>query len=368
MKILLTGGGSGGPVMPLIAVQQKINSEFPETEFLFIGTKNGPESEMVAKYHLPFVAISAGKWRRYFTIKNLLTPFQVFNGFVKATSIIKTFQPDVIFAAGGFVSVPVILAGWLLRKKIVIHQQDVQPSLTNQLVAPLATKITVTFESSLKDFRISSGFFLTPVNSKTGNEKIIWTGNPVREELLHPKKDLKEMKKDFNIDDNQLVILFLGGGTGAAALNQILFEALPELVKFSHIIHSTGKGKGIDFKNPGYHPYELISNMNEAYAVADIVISRAGLSTITELIALKKVSIIIPMPNSHQESNATILNINDAAICFDQDKLNAETLISIIRKIMYDAQWQKQLKDNLQKIMPIDATARISKIILSLCQ
>ncbi len=163
------------------------------------------------------------------------------------------------------------------------------------------------------------------------------------------------------------MILFMGGATGAMRLNEILLEALPKLTEFAHVIHSTGKGKGIEFNNPNYHPYELISNMADAYAISDIVISRAGLSSITELAALKKVSIIIPMPDSHQEFNAQALALKDAAICVNQEDLNVELLISLIRKIMYDAAWQNQLKNNIHKIMPENATGKIAEILINLC-
>lgn len=361
-KILLVGGGTGGPVMPLVAVQQKIKEINPDAKFLLVGTDNGPEKNFAEKYGLPFVHVPAGKLRRYFSVENFFSPFLVIAGFFKALQIIKSFNPDVVFGAGGYVSVPVVMAAWILRKKIVIHQQDVQPSLTNQLIAPLAARITVSFQESGKDFRLSTGLFLP------SDTKVVWTGNPVREDLLIPKNDIKEIKKSFGILDDQTVILFLGGATGALALNRILLEALPELTQFSHVIHSTGKGKAINYSGPNYHPFELIPNMDEAYAIADIVISRAGLSTITELAALKKVSIIIPMPETHQESNALLLNDKQAAVCLDQKTLTADYLISIIRKIMYDSVWQKQLKDNIHGLMPKDAAGKIADLILKLCR
>ncbi len=190
MKILLVGGGTGGPAIPLIAVQQRIKKNYPEAEFLFVGTHNGPEMKFAEQYQIPFVTVPAGKLRRYFSVRNIVAPFLIFFGFVKAWSVIRTFKPDVVFGAGGYVTVPVVMAAWMLRKKIVIHQQDVYPSLTNQLIAPLATKITVSFESSLKDFRINSG--LIPTRSL--EHKIVWTGNPYREELLDYSPDLAAVK------------------------------------------------------------------------------------------------------------------------------------------------------------------------------
>ncbi len=364
MKIILAGGGTGGPVMPLIAVKQKIERLHPDAQFLFVGTNNGLERQFAEKYNLPFVSVPAGKMRRYFSLRNIFAPFEVMLGFFKSVAVIRTFGADAVFAAGGYVAVPVVMAAWILRKKIVIHQQDVYPSLTNQLVAPLANKITVTFESSMRDFRINSG--MLPQDGRV--HKIVWTGNPVREDLLHDKKDVDSIRKEFGLNNELPVILFLGGATGAIALNQILLEALPRLTQNAQIIHSTGKGKGIDFNHPNYHPYELIPNMEDAYKVADIVICRAGLSTITELSALKKVAIVIPMPNSHQEYNAKILDEKRAAVCLSQTDLTADFLISTIQKIMYDGEWQLELKNNIHGLMPADAAHRIAEIIIDLCK
>ncbi|GAC1573370.1 MAG: hypothetical protein NVS3B9_3910 [Candidatus Doudnabacteria bacterium] len=257
MKILLVGGGTGGPVMPLIAVMQKVKELPPSADFLLIGTNKGPEKDLALKYSIDFIGIPAGKLRRYFSFQNFYAPFLVFAGFFKALKVIKDFNPDVVLGAGGYVSVPVVIAAWILRKKIVIHQQDVLPSLTNQILAPLATKITVTFEKSGKDFRLSSGLFM-PKDSK-----VIWTGNPVRAELMNPRSS-EDIKKSFNIIDQRIVILFLGGATGALALNKIIAEVLPALCEFSEVIHVTGKGKAIDFFNPHYQAYDLISNIDEA--------------------------------------------------------------------------------------------------------
>lgn len=365
MRILLVGGGTGGPAIPLLAVQQHMKKNHPKAEFLFVGTFNGPELTFAKKYAVPFVSIPAGKLRRYFSVKNFFSPFLVLAGFFKSLSIIYKFKPDLVFAAGGFVSVPAIMAAWIMRKKILIHQQDLQPTLSNQLVAPLADKITVTFEKSLKDFRSGSGMFWD--NRVT--EKAQWTGNPVREDILEAKnKNPADIKKKMGLKEDLPVMLITGGATGAQSLNQILLEALPELVKFIQVIHSTGKGKSINFIHPNYHPYELLDNMDEAYAVSDIVISRAGLSSISELCALSKVSIIIPLPDSHQLHNAEILEEKNAAVVLDQQELSGADLVQLIRKLMYNGSWQNELKENISNIIPQGATEKISNIILQLCK
>ncbi|TSC66142.1 MAG: UDP-N-acetylglucosamine--N-acetylmuramyl-(pentapeptide) pyrophosphoryl-undecaprenol N-acetylglucosamine transferase [Candidatus Doudnabacteria bacterium Gr01-1014_77] len=366
MKIILVGGGTGGPVIPLVAVQQKIHKEFPKTKFLFVGTSSGPEKQMLSKYNVAFKGIVSGKLRRYFSVLNIFAPFLVLIGFVQALLIIKKFNPDVVFAAGGYVAVPVVFAAWILRKKIVIHQQDYVPSLTNKILSPFANKITVSFEHSLKDFFSGLGIFGYSKNE----QRVHWTGNPFREDLTldFSETEKKKTRDEFGIQEDMPVLLILGGATGASGLNKIIQEALPELVKISHVIHSTGIGKGISFNHPNYHQYELISNMRGAYALSDIVISRAGMSTITELSALKKAAIIVPMPDSHQTENATILLVLQAALVISQGTLSGERLVDIVRKVMYDWEYQNTIRENIHKLMPHNATEKISKILVDICQ
>lgn len=366
MKIILAGGGSGGPSVPLIAVAQTIKAKYPEAEFLFLGSSSGPERVFAKKYQISFESVPSGKLRRYFTLKNILAPFFVIVGFIKSIFIIQRFKADIVFSAGGFVSVPVGLAAKLLGKKLLIHQQDVLPTLSNKILSPFADKITTAFEKSVKDF--NSGFGLIG----SSGQKVLWTGNPVRKDLLDVSKkspeELLQLKKTLGLNNNQPVILILGGATGALGLNQILEKALPELVKLAQIIHSTGAGKQIDFKDSNYHPFELIENIESFYAVSDIVISRAGLSTITELSALQKVAIIVPMPNSHQFYNAQVLDESNSAVVLDQNLLSPEMLTETIKRIMYNGDWVKEMKENIGKIFPKDADENISNLIIELCK
>jgi len=365
MRILLAGSGTGGPVIPLLAVANKIKEQNPEAEFLFVGTKHGPEADFVKHAGFKFESVPAGKLRRYFSLKNFAAPFEVVAGFFRALRIIRDFKPDVVFGVGGYVCVPVFFAAFLRRKKIVIHQQDSRPTLTNKILAPFATKITVTFEWSLKDFYSGSGILPFKKN------KVVWTGNPFREELLirHSEARLKKIRADLGIVENLPVILVFGGATGAAGINNLLNAALPELVRFAYVIHGTGGAqKQPSFEHPRYFPKALITNMPEVYAVSDIVVCRAGLSTITELSVLKKNAIVIPMLDSHQVDNALILKYSDAAIVLNQDYLTAPELISIIRKLLFDHELQMTLSQNIGKIMPHDATAKLAKIIIDLCR
>ncbi len=368
MRIILAGGGTGGPITPLIAVMQKIKLQHQDSQFMLVGTNSGLEKKFAAQYSMPFASIPAGKFRRYFSFANFASPFLVLAGFIKSIFLIKKFKPDLVFGAGGFVSVPIIFAAALMGKKILVHQQDSELSLTNRITAPLADKITVSFENSLKDF--SSGSGLVRASGEKENSKIIWTGNPVRSEFFHSHApaEIAEIKRKFKIADQRPVILMLGGATGAAALNSVILQALPQLITFAEIIQSTGKNKGLNFQNPHYRQFGIVENIQEAYAVSNIVICRAGMGTISELAAVRKPAIIIPMPDSHQEKNAQALEQAGAAIVLGQKGLDGEKLLSIIKKLLYDGQWQRELSENIGKIMPENAAERIAAEIYKLCK
>lgn len=359
IKILLSGGGSGGPVSPVLAVAAEIKKLHPKAEFLFVGTKRGPEARMVAEEGIKFVSIPAGKLHRYFSIKNIFQPFFLVAGIIKSLAIIRKFKPDVVFGAGSFVCVPIAWAAKMKKIKIVIHQQDARIGLANKLIAPFADKITTVFEKTSKEFYSGSG--LNPKKLKPPAE---WVGNPVRPELFHPKNDAK---KFFHLHDQLPILLVLGGATGALQVNQMIAEILPDLVKAHQVIHQTGRGKNkIGFKNANYHPMELIPF--PVYAsilnLAHLVVARAGLSTIAELSALGKPAIIIPMPRTHQEENVKILEDEHAAVILTGVEVASENLAQVINSLKFNQKRTETLSQNISKLMPKDAALQIAKIII----
>ncbi len=357
MRIILVGGGTGGSVSPLLAVAEEIKINHPKASFLFIGTKTGPERQMAEGSCMEFKSISAGKFRRYFSLANLASPFLVLGGFWQSVKILKEFKPDCVFGTGSFVQVPLIWAAKFLGIPSVIHQQDIVPSLANTLCQHAVSKITVTFEDSLTDFSSGLGLFY----KKKKKDKIYWTGNPFRHRLAEAVKE--KAIKSFGLKNDFPTLFVIGGGTGAAGINKILLESLPELTKTVQVIHATGKNKPSGFKSENYHPFEFISNVGEAFAASDIVLSRAGLSTITELSNLKKISIIVPMPDSHQEMNALLMMQQNAAIVVPQNKLTPKRLVMIVRKLLFEPDLQKALKKNIGQIMPKDSGKKIASII-----
>lgn len=359
-KILLTGGGTGGSVSPLLAIVNQLkNTPFMKGggggfDFLFIGSKNGPEKEMVEKEGIGFKAISSGKLRRYFSVKNILDLFFIIVGFFESIFIILKWKPDLIISAGSFVSVPVIWAGWILRVPILIHQQDVRAGLANKLMAPFAKVITVTFEESLRDY----------------GEKAVWTGNPTRQLTINNYQlSINEIKKKFELHNDLPVVLVIGGGTGAMAINELVWESLDELTKFCRIIHITGKGKNKEQeaknKEHNYKSFEFLNaeQMAEAYAAADIVVSRAGMGVLTELSYLGKSTILIPIPDSHQEDNAKIFKNKDAAIVLSQKGLDSKVFTENIKKLLDNKDLRDKLGENIKDAVKSGADQKIAEII-----
>ncbi len=351
MKILLAGGGTGGSVTPLLAVAKEIRERSPEADFLFLGTRSGPEENMVKFEHMEFDTISAGKLRRYRSWHNLFDIFLIIHGFFQALLRLRLYKPDVIFAAGSYVSVPVIWAGWFLRIPSLIHQQDIRPGLANRLVQGMATKISVTFEDSLDDFP---------------RKKSIWTGNPIREDIL--SSDRKRGQALFGLEPELPTVLVFGGGAGSQRINDLMMQAVLKLTKSCQILHIYGKRKSIyKINDSRYHGYQFLSEeMDDAYAVADIVVCRAGLGSLTEIAALGKAAVIIPMPDTHQVENADIYKKANAAVVLDEPGLDSDFLVNVISGLMANDEWRRIMQKNIESLVKIDARKAISDIIISL--
>ena len=365
-RIVLAGGGTGGSVVPLLAVAEEIKKQKPGAEFLFIGTRKGvPEKELAKSKDIPYQAIFSGKLRRYNSLKNIIDPFLIKIGFIQSFFLILKFKPKAVVSAGGFVSVPLAAAAWLLRRPIFIHQQDIVPGLANKLIAPLAKKITISFEKSSKGFK---------------RKKTILTGNPVRSEIL--QGDKQRAAKQFNLQLDLPTLLIIGGGTGAQKINEIVVQIVPELIKFCQIIHLTGKGKQLNNLTPKenqrfptgqaikqfnnrYQQYEFLTQgMPDVYQLADLIISRAGLGVLTELSILKKPLILIPIPDSHQEINAQYFAEQKAVALMDQKTLSPGKLLEKIKQLINSKKQLTNLSNNIGKLAHPGAGEKIAKIIL----
>lgn len=350
MKILLTGGGTLGSVSPLIAIHEQAQKENKDWDWFWVGTRNGVERKIVESMKIQYEWVPKAKLRRYFSFKTILDPFLFIAAFLRGLLIISTTKPDIIIGAGSFVSVPVIWAGMLFRKKIIIHQQDIRPTLSNKLTAFCADKITVSFEKSLEDY------------DKTKTEYI---GNPVRNALLGANADIAREK--FNLREQLPTILITGGSSGSKALNNWVYENLDALCARANVIHLTGHNKANEAaKHENYKQIEFLGgDMFHVLKASDIVITRAGISTITELAYLGKVSIIIPMPKSHQEDNAFFVEEEKAAIVYRQDKMD-DRAVKDVMNLINSSDERSRLSSAMGELMKKGARKRMIDIIESL--
>lgn len=348
MHILFTGGGTLGPVTPLIAVKDAIKAAEPAAEFSWIGTASGPEEALVRAAGIAFHSVPAGKLRRYLDLRNFTDHFRVLAGFARSLRLLRRLRPDVVVSAGGFVAVPVIWAAALLRIKVHVHQQDARPGLANRLTAVFAHTMSVAFEKSLADFKRHSP---------------VWTGNPVRPELRNGSRG--EAAKFFGLDVGLPTVLVIGGGTGSASLNALTLGALPRLLASAQVIHGTGRAKSAAAEHPRYRGYELLKEeMRHAYALADVVAARAGMGTLSEISGLGKAAVLVPIAASHQEDNADIYCAAGAAVCLDELEINAGQFADAVLALLADPQKRRVLAEAAEKIMPAGADRRIAEIIL----
>jgi len=352
IKVILSGGGTGGSVSPLLAIAQEIRKVSPETDFLFIGTKEGiPEKTMIKPFpYIKYQSISSGKLRRYFSLRNLTDLFLILKGFIQSFFVILKFKPQAILSAGAFVSVPLAWAAWILRVPVFTHQQDIRVGLANRLMARVSKKITVSFEKSLKNFPPS---------------KTILTGNPVSPKILTGDRE-KAIKK-FELNPNWPCLLVMGGGTGAQEINKAIEKIIPDLIKFCQIIHLTGPQKKLGkFIHDHYHQVEFLNqkSLADVYLCADLVVSRAGLGSLTELSVLKKPAIIIPISDSHQEDNANYFAEQKAIVLLEDKKINPKNLLIKIRELILDNEQRALLSLNISKLASTEASKTISKVIL----
>lgn len=312
-KIVLTGGGTAGHVTPNIALLPKLKELGYEVHY--IGSYDGIEKKLIEEFDIPYYGISSGKLRRYFDVKNFTDPFKVLKGYTEAAKLMKKIKPDVVFSKGGFVTVPVVIAAH--RKKIptIIHESDMTPGLANRLCISSATKICCNFPETI---------------SHLPDGKANLTGSPIRKELLAGNRE--QAKKFCKFTSDKPTILIIGGSLGAAAVNDAVRAILPKLLTKYNVIHLCGKGK-LDESlrdTEGYVQFEYIKKeLADLFALADVVISRAGANAICELLALKKPNILIPLPASASRGDQ-ILNANSFKKQGFSEVLDEETLTNEI--------------------------------------
>lgn len=349
-KIVLTGGGSAGHVTPNIALIPALKKA--GYDIFYIGSYNGIEKKLIEDYGIPYFGIATGKLRRYFDPKNFSDPFRVLKGFGEAKKILRTIKPDIVFSKGGFVSVPVVRAAGALKIPYIVHESDMTPGLANRLSMTGARKICCNFPETMR---------LLPA------EKAVLTGTPIREELGQGSAEAG--KKLCGFTEDKPVLMIIGGSLGAQSVNETVRYALPRLLPNFNVVHICGKEKMDNLKLtvPGYKQFEYVRNeLKDIFAMADIVVSRAGANSICELLALKKPNILIPLSTKSsrgdQMLNAKSFEQQGFSLVIDNDDLDEDILVETIEDL-YER--RETFVENMSKSNLHSATNTIVNIINS---
>lgn len=364
MKIVLTGGGTGGHLIPLITVAEKIKSRRPDTEFLFIGPDGKIEQELMAKAQIRTKKILVGKMRRYFSFKYFLDIIRVPIGIIQCLWILLIEMPDAVFSKGGYASFPAVIASWLYRIPVLIHESDASPGIANSVLAKFAERVAVSYPEAEKYFPAG---------------QVVLTGNPVREDIA--RGDVAKGRALFSLTESRKTIFVVGGSQGAQNINNKILSVLPELLKKYQVIHQTGERNfeevnqkagvlGIKGGRDNYYPIAFYGDeIKDILAVADIVISRAGANTISEIAAAGKPAIIIPLPtaaNNHQRMNAYSLARQGGCIVLEESNLGPNMLLSRIKEISENEELRSKLISNIKLFYHPDAADKIAQGVLEM--
>ena len=361
MKVIISGGGTGGHIYPAIAIANALKQRIKDIDILFIGAKDRMEMEKVpaAGYNIKGLWISG--LQRRLTIKNLLFPIKVISSLLQAKKIIDEFKPDVVIGVGGYASGPTLRAATYKGIPTLIQEQNSFPGITNKMLASKVTKICVAYEGMEKFF---------PKN------KIILTGNPVRQNIVDIKIDRKQAVDFFGIDATKKTVLAIGGSLGARTINENIEKMVQKFADADiQLIWQTGKYyfpkaqiTTYKFETKGIKSYDFINQMDYAYAAVDVIISRAGAIAISELCIIGKPVILLPSPNvaeDHQTKNAMALVNKNAAILVKD--INAQqTLSDSLFNLLSNNDLQNELSLNIKKMAYLDATEKIADVVISL--
>lgn len=323
-KIVLTGGGTAGHVTPNLALIPRLLQDGWEVHY--IGAANSAEEGLIARVpEVTFHTVSVGKLRRYFDPKNFSDPFRVIKGVAQATRIIRKLKPNVVFSKGGFVSVPVVYGAKLNGVPVVTHESDMTPGLANRLCMPVAKVQCCTFPEAVK----------------YAKGKGVHTGTPIRPEVL--SGDRRKARERFGFNDSRPVLMVVGGSSGAQAVNQVVWQALPRLTENFQVLHLCGKGNLNDSAEgtANYVQKEYLNEeMADAYACADVIVSRAGANALCEILAARKPALLIPYPKGasrgDQLLNAESFRQRGLSRVLLQEDMTPETLARGVEEVYRD--------------------------------
>ena len=354
VNILLSGGGTGGHIYPAIAIANEFKSRHPDANFLFVGASDKMEMEKVPQAGYPIKGLWIAGFQRKLTFKNLIFPLKLMSSLLNARLIIKKFKPDIVIGTGGFASRPTLQMATRKSIPTLIQEQNSFPGITNKILAKQVSKICVAYDGLEKYFP---------------KDKIVKTGNPVRQDILEINSKREEAQKFFKLSKTKTTLLVLGGSLGAQAINQLVEARLDWFTKQNiQIIWQTGKLYKKEYHDfyaiKGIQSHMFINRMDLAYAAADVIISRAGASSISELCIVGKPVIFIPSPNvaeDHQTKNAQFLSDRHAAILIKENEIGA--FDDKFKSLIENKSAQLELSNNIKLLALPNATKQIVEII-----
>ncbi|MBU2028566.1 undecaprenyldiphospho-muramoylpentapeptide beta-N-acetylglucosaminyltransferase [Patescibacteria group bacterium] len=365
LRIVLTGGGTGGHLLPLLTVAKKIKEKNPEVEFLFLGPAGKMEKELMAKEGISLKKITCGKMRRYFSWLNFSDFCKVPVGIVQSLWHLLVYLPDAIFSKGGYASLPVVLAGWAYRIPTMIHESDSVPGAANSLLGKFSRSIAVSYPQAESYFPPS---------------QVVLTGNPLPEDIN--QGNAQKAREKFSLSEFKKVIFVLGGSQGSQIINRKILEILPELLPKYQVIHQTGElhienikkraGElGIKIGRDGYYPIAQYANedLKDILKVADLVISRSGANSLSEIAANEKPAIFIPLldsANNHQKMNAYSLAKVGACVVLEENNLGQNIFLKNINELMENRELRQKLSQAIRAFYHPDAASRIAEEVLKI--
>ncbi|KAB7707972.1 undecaprenyldiphospho-muramoylpentapeptide beta-N-acetylglucosaminyltransferase [Bacillus aerolatus] len=361
MKIVVSGGGTGGHIYPALALIRTIKEKHPETSFLYIGTEKGLESKLVTREGIPFRAIEITGFKRAISMENVKTIMRFLKGAKECKKMLREFKPDAVIGTGGYVCGPVVYAAAKLGIPTIIHEQNSVPGLTNKFLSKYVDKVAICFEEA-------RGFF--------PEGKVVLTGNPRASEVVNAQPS--DALKNFGLSEEKKTVLIFGGSRGARPINEAVVQSLPKLagrpyqilyitgdVHFDHVqkeIAAAGKPE-----NVAVVPF--VHNMPEVLVECDLVVSRAGATTLAELTALGVPSILVPSPyvtNNHQEKNARSLTDHGAAVMLSEKELTSASLLKHLDSVLLNENEWQRMKKAAEDLGIRDASERLFTVMLDL--
>ncbi len=352
LKIIISGGGTGGHIYPAVAVAQELQKRFPDVDILFVGASDRMEMEKVPKAGYKIIGLWISGFQRSLSFKNLLFPFKVINAVWKSLGIIKEFKPDAAIGFGGYASGAMMWAATMKKLPAVIHEQNSYAGITNKILKNRVETICVAYDKMDRFFP---------------EQKIVKVGNPIRKDLMNVNGKRNDAYTFFKLSPNKKTVLIIGGSLGARTINESILAGIEKLEQAGlQVIWQTGKLFTKAQETATIKPYTFIYEMDLAYAAADIVISRAGALSIAELAQVQKPVILVPSPNvaeDHQTKNAMALVNSEAAILV-KDIDARKILVDEVVKLATNEMKQAQLKNNIASFAMPNAAKRIVDEVL----